>query len=99
MAQSNDGNNRRIDIHNHTGSTIWEFYASTTNQTSWQEDILDDDVIVSGDTQLVNLDDGTGRCLYDVKVVFKGGGERTRNRVNVCTTSVIDVYPDGIYLK
>lgn len=96
IAQSNDGNNRRVEVHNHTGTTIWEFHASTTNRTDWEEDILDDGIISAGGRQRINLDDGTGRCRYDVRVTFKGGATLVKTNIDVCAVSIIDVYPSEI---
>ena len=32
----------------------------------------------------INIDDGTGACIYDFKAVFSNGNEATRGKINVC---------------
>lgn len=95
-AQSDDNRNRHVTVHNHTDTTIWEFYASTTHETRWEEDILGGTVIISGESMRMRLDDGTGRCHYDIKVVFKGGESRTRGDIDVCAVSDLHVYANRI---
>ena len=82
--QSNDGQDRRVRIINATGVTMTHFYASNSGQDDWQEDILGEDVLRSGASVRINIDDGTGACLYDFKARFSDGDELVRNRINVC---------------
>lgn len=82
--QSGDGQDRRVRIINGTGVTMTHFYASNSGQDDWQEDILGEDVLLSGASVRINIDDGTGACLYDFKARFADGDELVRNRINVC---------------
>ena len=70
--QSNDGNDRRVLIINATGVTMTHFYASNSGRNDWEEDILGEDVLRSGGSVRINIDDGTGACLYDFKAEFTG---------------------------
>ena len=85
--QSNDGNDRRVRIINATGVTMTHFYASNSGEEDWQEDILGQDVLRSGASVVINIDDGTGACLYDFKARFSDGDELERYRINVCQIS------------
>ncbi len=84
-ANSGDGNNRRVVVINATSQSIYYFYASRINIDDWQEDMLRNDVVRPGHSQTFNIDDGTGYCYYDLKVVMKNGDSAVRNRVNVCS--------------
>jgi hypothetical protein len=75
---------RRVVIVNRTSATMNEFYASSTGQRSWQEDILGGDVLGPGKTVRINVDDGTGYCKYDFRAVFDDGSESVQSGVNVC---------------
>ena len=88
--QSRDGYNRRVRIHNQTGWTMLRFYASDVRTTSWEEDILGSDVLGAGRSLVINIDDGTGACLFDFKAEFTNGQELIRNNVNVC--QIADYY-------
>ncbi|MDO9588047.1 MAG: hypothetical protein Q8R45_00935 [Brevundimonas sp.] len=89
-AQSRDGLNRRVRIHNNTGWTMTHFYASDSRISSWQEDMLGRSVLNAGRSIMMNIDDGSGACLYDLKARFTNGQELTRFNVNVC--QIADYY-------
>ncbi len=86
------GANRVVTIGNATGVTMVRFYASNVNRTTWEEDILGTSVLPSGSSVDINIDDGTGACLFDFKAVFADGDEVIENNFNVCTQSYWTVY-------
>lgn len=75
---------RRVRVHNETGYVMVSFFASNTGTNDWQEDILGREILSSGDSVMINIDDGTGYCRYDFKAVFDDGDEVEKYRVNVC---------------
>jgi len=88
--QSRDGQNRRVRIHNQTGWTMTHFYASDSRIDDWQEDMLGSGVLAAGASVMMNIDDGSGACMYDFKARFSNGQELTRFGVNVC--EIADYY-------
>ncbi|MFO1014899.1 MAG: hypothetical protein U1E50_14155 [Caulobacteraceae bacterium] len=82
-----DNQDRRVRIYNDAGETMREFYASRVTTDDWEEDILGQDVLRAGSSVMINIDDGTGACLFDFKAVFVSGREAIRNRINVCQIS------------
>lgn len=88
--QSRDGLNRRVRVHNNTGWTMTHFYASDSRVDDWQEDMLGADVLAAGSSIMMNIDDGSGACLFDFKARFTNGEELTRFNVNVC--QIADYY-------
>lgn len=78
---------RHVKIVNATSHTIVRFYASRTSTNSWEEDILGDNTLSSGHSANINIDDGSGACVYDFKAVFDDGDELVRSEVNVCQIS------------
>src|ERR1044071_1872350 len=76
---------RRVRIINHASSSIYSFYASNVDTESWEEDILGEEVIPPGRSRLINIDDGTGHCYYDLKAVLSDGRKAIRRKFNVCT--------------
>ena len=82
--QSRDGYDRRVRIHNQTGWTMLRFYASDSRRDDWQEDMLGRGTLGSGSSILMNIDDGSGACMYDFKAEFTNGEVLTRFNVNVC---------------
>ena len=83
-AHGSDGKDRRIVIFNNSSQTIWRLQASSSTTDSWEEDILGDHVIISGDKKVANLYDGSDECIYDLRAVFKDRTEVTKYRVNIC---------------
>ena len=77
---------RRVEIINNTGFTITHFYGSNKKTDSWEEDILGDDVLYSGQSVVIDFDDGTGYCVFDFRAVFEDGDEIVDNGINVCET-------------
>ncbi|MDM7862124.1 hypothetical protein QTP81_16080 [Alteromonas sp. ASW11-36] len=84
-AQSDDGKDRRISLTNDTSVTIVEFYASNIDSESWEENILDGNYLSPGNEFIINIDDGSGYCLFDLKAVFADGDVVTNTKFDVCT--------------
>ncbi|MEQ9145847.1 MAG: hypothetical protein RLO08_15980 [Parvibaculaceae bacterium] len=84
---SSQAEDRRVRIINETSTTMVEFYASNVGADTWEEDILGYDVLPAGDSVMINIDDGTGYCLFDFRAVFADGDVLTRENVDVCEIS------------
>ncbi len=78
---------RRVRIINSTRHTMVRFYASNSSRTDWEEDILGQRVLPAGQSVMINIDDGSGACLFDFKAVFDDGDVLTRSQINVCQIS------------
>jgi hypothetical protein len=78
---------RRVQINNNSSYDIVQFYASNKGTNSWEEDILGDDILPSGSSVVINIDDGSGYCKYDFLAVFEDGDKVTRAGNNVCELS------------
>ncbi|MFP9138068.1 hypothetical protein ACLI1C_12895 [Devosia sp. XGJD_8] len=78
---------RRVQINNNSSYNIMEFYASNTGSKSWEEDILGKDILPSGSSVMINIDDGSGYCKYDFLAVFEDGDEVISADNNVCELS------------
>jgi len=81
--------NRHVQIINNTGRSVWRLYGSRASTNSWEEDILGSNVLPNGRATDVNFNDGTGACIFDMKVEFENGGSIVQNNVNVCTASSV----------
>jgi hypothetical protein len=78
---------RRVNIINETSYDIVEFYASNVGTNDWEEDILGPNVLPAGGSVMVNIDDGTGYCKFDLMALFEDGDEAIQRDVNVCEIS------------
>ena len=82
-----DGKNRRVTVQNVSSQSIYNLYASPVTSTTWEEDLLGDGTIPSGQSKVANIDNGTTECSYDLKVVMANGREFVQRRVNVCAVA------------
>jgi hypothetical protein len=82
-----DAYDRRIDLVNRSSQTITGFYASNVGENVWQEDVLGRSTVRPGQRVRINLNDGTGYCMFDFRTVTASGEEIIRRRVNVCEVS------------
>lgn len=83
-ARSRDGQDRRVRIHNQTGWTMTHFHASESHLEDWRGDLLQGGFLPAGSSVAMNIDDGSGSCLYDFRARFSNGQALTRSGVNVC---------------
>ena len=79
-----DGKNRRVRMINATSYTITRLYGSNVGERSWQEDVLGDSVLRPGNSVVVNWDDGSCYCEFDVKAVYSDGDTSIKNGIDVC---------------
>ncbi len=84
FAQSRE--NRHVRIINRASTSIRYLYATNVDRPNWGYDLLGDfNVILPNYYEDVNIDDGTGHCLYDLRAVLYDGREAITHGVNVCT--------------
>ena len=84
LASSAQAADRKVTIKNATGITMNEFYASTANTDDWEENIFGKDELAPGEEIEVDIDDGTGKCVFDFLGVFDSGDKVEKRGVNVC---------------
>lgn len=75
---------RPVRIVNDTRHAIVRFYASTVGAGSWEADLLGAYRLSPGQSVTIDLDDGSGECLYDFKAVFDDGDEVVKAGIDVC---------------
>jgi hypothetical protein len=75
---------RRVRIINGTGTTVTRFHASNTSRRNWEEDILGSSVLPAGRSVMVNIDDGSGACMFDFRAVLANGRTVEAYGMNVC---------------
>lgn len=78
---------RNVRVHNDTGVTLTHLYSTNSGQADWGGDILGSDVIGAGESVVVDFDDGSGACLFDVRARFADGDVLEEYQINVCQVS------------
>jgi hypothetical protein len=87
----NDGFDRRIVMVNASSYTINEIHASNVGRQYYGPDLMGSQVLYSGEKGVLNLDDETGSCRFDFKIVTEAGIIFKRN-VNICQVEVYTIY-------
>ena len=86
VSSAQSGENRHVKVINRASSSIRYFYASNVDRGTWEEDILGAFRVIAPDHyRIIDIDDGTGHCLYDFRAVLDDGREAITHNVNVCT--------------
>ena len=87
VSAADDGKNRRVVVENLSTIAVNELYASPVTSDSWEEDLLGEEVIPSGDSRGAMIDNGTDECQYDLKIVMSDHKEYIHRDINVCAVS------------
>jgi len=69
---------------NESGRSICNLYVSPSYQDNWGNDILQDDVLPSGQSALIRMNGYGDHCDFDVKIV-SCANEKIVQRYNLCT--------------
>ena len=88
--QSADGQNRRVRIHNQTGWVLTGLQVTDVRREDWRAATLGRDAVPTGDSVMVNVDDGAGSCVYLIRAEFSNGQTLERTNVNAC--QIADYY-------
>lgn len=87
FAQGADGLDRRVLIDNRSGQTILYVRGSPTDAASFGADRIPDRTLGHGQSTVVDFDNGSGACMYDLRVTLTDGRHVDRMNVNVCRVS------------
>ena len=88
--QSADGQNRRVRIHNQTGWVLTGLQVTDVRREDWRLASLGREAVPTGDSVMVNVDDGAGSCIYLIRAEFSNGQTLERTNVNAC--QIADYY-------
>lgn len=89
QGQTQQQANPSFNLVNRSGRVIEQFFASPSSQQSWGPDRLGDDLVQPGASYAIRLP--VGECDYDIRVVWQGGEQQERRRVNTCTVADYEV--------
>ncbi|MBX9614501.1 MAG: hypothetical protein Q8S03_14335 [Brevundimonas sp.] len=69
---------------NNTEQVLTHLYISLPSTDEWEEDIFGSDVLGSGETFEISIDDGLDECVYDVRADFDDGDSIQVASVDFC---------------
>jgi hypothetical protein len=74
--------NRQLTLVNATAHTMVRFYAATG--VAGEDDILGDRILKPGQSVRIDIDDGSGACVYNFRAEFDDGSKLDRPRIDAC---------------
>lgn len=86
---------RRIRVNNNSGQTITLIKGSASNDNDWGQDRIPSGVLQTGNSVIIDFNDGNGECVYDLRATMIDGTERVQRAVNICTVVDWVVTPSG----
>jgi hypothetical protein len=78
---------RDFTLHNDSSVDIYYVYVSPSTSDFWGDDVLDEDVLPSGDQVDVTFDDPRTACVWDIKAVANDGSAGYIYKVDLCSVS------------
>lgn len=82
-------------VHNDSNATITELYVSESSRDSWDNDILEADVLTTGSSiQIVFGNTSPNVCIYDILAVFDDGQSVEDYQINVCSNGGYTFYDE-----
>jgi hypothetical protein len=88
MALPGHAGTQDFTLVNQTGSTIYSLFVSESDNDSWEEDVLGEDVLPNGRRMNVTFS-GRRACLWDLRVTDPDDNEVTWTEINLCQVSVV----------
>lgn len=82
-------------LHNMTGVEINSLYVSPHDSNDWEEDILGQDTLPSGESVKITFDDRDKHVHWDLKVTDKSGNSLEWDDLNLVEISEVTLHWDA----
>ena len=79
-------------LQNETGYQIDYVYVSPVDSDAWEEDILGQDALASGDWVDIEFDNAEEQCFWDLMAVYGDGEEAIWGGIDLCSLERITLY-------
>ncbi len=84
-------------VFNDTDTAIEQLYVAPTAAGSWEDDVLGDHVLYSGENTVVDMSSDTRDYkLYDVKAVFSNGAVISGGKIPICAAVNVHIHASGV---
>ena len=87
IAKHQTPEDKYVIITNNSDRDIFYLYVSPESSEGWEEDVLEQDVLLAGDKITINLYN-YDECFFDIKAIFDNDEEEIQMGVNVCIEDV-----------
>jgi hypothetical protein len=72
-------------LDNQSSTNVREFYASAVDVDDWEEDILGQDILATGNFARITIRDSE-TCEYDLRIVFEDDDAVEERNIDLCST-------------
>lgn len=79
-----EARNLNVVIINDSHETMTHLYGSNRDRSGWENDIFGDGVLGPHERVIVDFEDNSGYCIFDIKVRWADGNEAIAWNRNVC---------------
>jgi hypothetical protein len=80
-------------VNNLADATIIRLYVSPSGAEDWGADVLASGMLEPGESMLLDYDDGSGNCVFDVKALYTTDEVSTLFAVNFCEIDDLNFRP------
>ena len=92
-AGTTSANERQLRVNNLADATIIRLYVSPSGAEDWGADVLASGMLEPGESMLLDYDDGSGNCVFDVKALYTTDEVSTLFAVNFCEIEDLNFRP------
>jgi hypothetical protein len=71
-------------LDNQSSGPVTQFFVSTLDSNSWEEDILGQDVLASGAQADITIHNANGMCEFDLRLVYDDGSVTDERKIDLC---------------
>lgn len=91
VSVAQDQYDRKVKFVNKTGVTVVGLYGSNVKSDSWGPNLLRGKHLRNGQSMVVDFNDKTGLCKFDLQLVYADGDVVQDKAVNVCEVGTIEM--------
>lgn len=73
-----------FELINNSSQDVWYLYVSPSHDSDWGDDLLGEDILFSGESADVVIDDGLTTCEYDLLAVSGSDDELADYGLDLC---------------
>jgi hypothetical protein len=84
---------RVLRVNNLADTTIIRLYVSPSGAEDWGADVLASGMLEPGESMLLDYDDGSGTCVFDVKALYTTDEKSILWGVNFCEIDDLNFGP------
>lgn len=91
-ASSASAEEETLMVNNKTGYTISEIYIAPASSDNWEEDLMGDDQLETGNTVNIDFSKSEDSCKWDMRAVYDDKTTAVWRNIDLCKISKISLF-------